>query len=212
MNVSADVLQQIFPRARRPWVDAIAELIPGTSIDTPNELASFCATLDIESMGLTVFVENLDYTPQAILKTFNTKVQRFLPEEAERYGRTAQHPANQEMIANIAYANRMGNGPVESGDGWRNRGHGPIQMTGANNLITCGRGINMPVLSKPGLLTEPVPGIKSALWYWKVRNMDLLDDDEDMTAETRGVNGGTHGLAQRQASFNRMLQTIQEVA
>lgn len=210
--VTADTLQQILPRAQRPWLDAVAACLPNTTIDTPNEIASVVAQLAQESRELTLFEESFNYTPQAIISTFNTRVKRFLPEEAERYGRTTQHAADQQAIANIAYANRMGNGPAESGDGWKYRGRGPIQITGALMYITCGRGIGQPLLSSPELLLVPAIGVAAAFWYWREKNLDNIDDDLDVRAETLAVNGGDHGLSQRQAYFDRAMQFLKEAA
>lgn len=212
MNVTTELLQQIFPRAQIPWIEAIASGITKTSIDTPNEIASFLAQLAQESRELTLFSESFDYTPKAILATFNQVVKRFLPEEAERYGRTPQHPADQQSIANIAYANRLGNGARESGDGWKYRGRGPIQVTGAHMYIKCGRGIGQPLYSSPDLLLVPAIGVAAAFWYWREKNLDHIDDDIDVRAETRAVNGGEHGLSQRQAYFDRALPILQAAA
>lgn len=210
--MNADILQQIFPRAQRPWLDAVAASLPKTAIDTPNEIASFLAQCAQETLELTAFEESFNYTPQAILATFNAKVKRFLPEEAERYGRTAQHPADQPAIANIAYEKRMGNGPRESGDGWKYRGRGLLQITGSHMYIACGRGIGQPLYSNPDLLLIPAIGTAAAFWYWREKKLDNIDDDIDVRAETRAVNGGEHGLSQRQAYFDRALAVLRAVA
>ena len=110
---------------RIPLNDAMAEF----AIDTPPRQAAFLAQIAHESRQLTALEEDFDYRPQELLDTFNTfSTVRFTSKQAELYARTADHPADQRTIADIAYADRGGNGDAASGDGWTYRGAGLLQL------------------------------------------------------------------------------------
>jgi len=140
--------------------------------------------------------ENLNYKPEAILATFNTpKVKRFTPAQAEQYGRTATHAADQQAIANIAYANRMGNGDAKSGDGWRTRGGGWMQLTGTTNHHACADffGIRRDVVGD--WLATDAGAALSAAWFWHVNNLNRFADVDDVDGVSDCVNIGRKTLA-----------------
>jgi putative chitinase len=202
-------LQDIFPKAPRDWLVPLTTIPQKYGIDTPEELASFLGQLYHESNGLTAFEESLNYTPQAIIATFNRRIQRFTLDEAQFFGRTADHPANQIMIANIAYANRLGNGDRFSGHGWLYRGRGPIQLTFRGNYEAFQKATGYPVLVEPFLLSqESQVGIECACWFWREHGLDKYDDDDDVRSETRIVNGGDHGLQARQFQRDRAFRVL----
>ena len=182
------------PRAPRAWLEALADEMPRWQIDTATEIASFVAQLAHESVELTRLQENLNYSAERLMQVWPKRFPTM--ELARAYAR------NPQKLANFVYSGRMGNGPAESNDGWRYRGRGPIQLTGRNNYRACGEGIGAPLLEHPDLLLTPTAGIRSACWYWVSRGLDALDDDTDVRAETRAVNGGTHGLLDRQRYFD----------
>lgn len=170
---------------------------------TPAARGSFLAQCLHESMMLTRMTENLNYSPAGLMATFNTRTKiRFTPEMAARYGRVEGRAANQQMIANIAYANRMGNGSVESGDGWRYRGRGPIQITGAVNYRAFGLYLGIDMLASPDRVAQPETGCMAAAWYWERgnptgRSLSLLADAGRFDDVSRAVNGGSKGLEER---------------
>lgn len=184
------------------------------AIDTPARQAAFLAQVLHESMGLTRMTENLNYSPAALMATFNTRhVTRFSAETAALYGRTAQHPANQQMIANTAYASRMGNGSIESGDGWRYRGRGPGQLTGKDNYAHCGAELGHDLVRYPDMVAQPDVGCLAFAWFWSKgnptgRSLSLLADAGDIGRVSRAVNGGSNGLADRIALTSRALQVL----
>jgi putative chitinase len=104
------------------------------------------------------------------------------------------------------YADRGGNGDEASGDGWRYRGRGCIQITFKNNYARCGSALGLDLVTNPELLLEPLNAARSAGWFWKAYGLDAYDDDDDVTRETRIINGGTLGLADRKAIFDRALK------
>lgn len=183
-------------------------------IDTPARQAAFIAQALHESANLTAMTENLNYSPASLIATFNTrKTQRFTEQSATLYGRTAAHPANQQAIANIAYANRLGNGPVASGDGWRYRGRGPGQLTGKSNYQKCGEALGIDLVAAPDLVAQPDIGCLAFAWFWAQGNpsgcsLNLLADCGEIEGVSRAVNGGNHGLAERIALTSRALDVL----
>jgi putative chitinase len=183
-------------------------------IDTPARQAAFIAQALHESDNLTSMSENLNYSPASLMATFNTpKAQRFTLETSALYGRTEAHHANQPMIANVAYANRMGNGSIESGDGWRYRGRGPGQLTGKSNYAKCGAALGVDLVSHPELVAQPDIGCLAFAWFWAEgnptgRDLNLLADAGKIEGVSRAVNGGDKGLAQRLALTERALQVL----
>lgn len=194
MNLTTSQLCAIAPGARPNATAIVAALNPAMErfgINTTRRAIYFLPQLAHESNDFTAKRENLNYKPFAILETFNTsKVQRFTPAQAEQYGRTADHPADQEKIANIAYANRMGNGDVASGDGWRNRGAGWIQLTGADNLNACADFFHIPRDTVAAWLCTPTGAAMGAAWFWQRENLNALADIEDIDGISDRINIG----------------------
>ncbi len=173
-------------------------------INTPLRIAHFLAQLAHESSNFTRMEENLNYTPQGLMSTspFNAKLTR---EQANKYGRTAQHPANQKMIANIAYANKNGNGNAASGDGWKYRGRGLIQLTTKGNYIAYKKYSSHDVVNNPDLLLRIDIAIDCAAWYWvygtSSGNLNKYADSNFIKRITEAINGFTNGLADRIKKF-----------
>lgn len=173
----------------------VARQIPSLSrygIDTPIRLCHFLAQCAHESANFTRFVENLNYSKEGLLKTFP----KYFDEAT-----AAQYHRQAERIANRVYASRMGNGNEASGDGWRFRGRGAIQMTGRSNYESFFKDF-------PGATADQVSAehsLTSAGWFWNSAKLNAIADkgwdDQTITAVTRRANGGTHGLADRIAKF-----------
>lgn len=196
------------------WYEPMKAAMAFHDITTPKRIAAFLAQLAHESAHLTRTAESFNYTPDAILATFNTKANiRFTPAQAFRYGRTKEHPADQKMIANIAYAHRMGNGSIESGDGHYYRGRGPIQLTGKRNYIVCGKAIGVDLQANPALAERPDIGSMVACWFWTEGNptgksLNLLADKGDIRGISRAINGGNNGMDDRIALTSSALQVF----
>jgi putative chitinase len=200
MILNPDRLRAALPSAQQAWLEELARAMPQWGFDTPEEAASFLAQIGHESNGLTVFEENLSYSAERLMQVWPHRFRSF--EFAQRYER------NPERLANYVYANRLGNGDEVSGDGWRFHGRGPIQLTGRNNYYLCGQGIGLDLIASPDLLLTPPVGVRAAIWFWDANNLDALDDDDDVRAETRKINGGETGLAYRQQLFNHCLRVL----
>jgi len=173
------------------WAPALNDAMTKYGITTPQRQAAFLAQCGVESQGLLHVVENLNYTPEALIATFNKKVTRFTKIDAYRYGRTPDHPANQEIIANIAYCSRMGNGPFESGDGWTFRGRGPGMITGKGEYAKYGAAIGIDLVAHPENLELPSVGAMAFASFWDANKLNPLADIGDFIGISGAVNCGS---------------------
>ena len=158
-----------------------------------SQAAHFFGQCAHESGGFKVFSENLNYSDKGLNGIFK----KYFPTIAS----TAGYARKPEKIANKVYANRMGNGPESSGDGWTYRGRGPIQLTGKDNYTAFANDIGRPdVLTNPDLVTGEL-AFESALWFFRKNGLLAIADrgvtDAVITQITKRVNGGTHGLDDR---------------
>lgn len=188
------------------WVDALNRFMPVYGIDKVEEVAAFLAQCGHESCGFTRVSENLNYSATGLLSTFS---KYFNAQSAQAYARKP------EMIANRVYANRNGNGNEQSGDGWRFRGRGCIQITfrdGYKDIATAtGRTLEDVVA-----YMETIPGaVESACIYWKSRGLNELaedvpgdDDAADYVKITKRINGGVNGLKDRQALLQKVMGVL----
>lgn len=171
-------------------------------INTPLRVAHFLATVWHESGALRFVEENLNYSESGLRKVFP----RYFPTAAlaARYARRPQ------AIANRVYANRMGNGNEASGDGWRFKGRGLIQITGRANYLAYQQSgfCNGDLMSHTEWLTRSPGMTKSAMWFWYANGCNALADSDDATAVCRRVNGGLNGLQERKVYLNRFKAVI----
>ncbi len=185
------------------FIDPLNAAMAEFEINTRERQAAFLAQVAHESRQLAALEENLNYRPQAILATFNTTRQiRFTPAQAELYGRTADHPADQPMIANIAYANRIGNGDVASGDGWKYRGAGLIQLTFKHNHEACADHFGVPRGEIGAWLRTPEGACRSAARFWQQNGLNQLADAGNFASITLKINGALNGQADRVALWD----------
>ncbi|WP_343463023.1 glycoside hydrolase family 19 protein [Pantoea sp.] len=179
---------------RDKWFPRLASSMNSFGISTPLRQAHFLAQVGHESAGFTKVEEGLNYSEKALIAMFGKRINLA---QAKAYGRNSDHPANQRMIANIIYANRNGNGDVSSGDGYRYRGRGLIQITGKANYAALSGQLSADVVANPDLLTENLQAAMSAAAWWKNHGLNELADQDDVTRITRVINGGTNGLDDR---------------
>jgi putative chitinase len=202
-------LKKVLPLCKEPgqWANALNPAMDKFGINTPARIASFLAQTGYESGQFNNLVENLTYKTAARLMKVWPK--RF-PTEAS----AAPYVDNKEKLANFVYANRIGNGDVNSGDGFRYRGRGIIQITGKSNYADIGKVLGVDLVNNPDLLLTPDLAAMSAAYFWQGHGLNALADDEtddndleDFTTITKKINGGSAGLNQRLALF----KTIEEV-
>jgi putative chitinase len=163
-------------------------------INTPLRIAHFMAQIEHES-GLKPIGENLNYSASGLIKIFG---KYFTKEKAEMYERKP------EYIANIVYANRMGN--TESGDGWKYRGRGFIQITGKYNYISLSKDTRIDYLNNPDWLLREADSVISALWFWNKNKLNDLADKNDILGITKKINGGINGLEHRKELLKKYLK------
>jgi len=172
------------------WLSPLNDALGLYEIDTEVRTAYFLAQVAHESASFTRLEENLNYSPGGLLATWPT---HFSPELAIE---VAHDPVR---IGNIAYANRMGNGDIDSGDGYRYRGRGLIQITGRNGYRRVSGGLGVNVEEDPDKLTEPLYACLSAAWFWRQNRCNEYADAGLFSACTRAINGGLEGEADREA-------------
>lgn len=177
------------------WVFAINAAMERYSIDTPKRRAQFIAQIGHESGALARLYENLNYSAARLLEIFP---RYFSSSEATKY---SFHP---DKIANRVYALRYGNGDEESGDGWRYRGRGLIQLTFRENYKTCGEALGVNLIHNPDMLAMPEHAAMSAAWYWYAHGCNAMADAGEIRGITRVINGGYRGLDDRIALFVRV--------
>jgi putative chitinase len=179
---------------------ALEDVLSKYQITSVNRVAAFLAQCGHESMDFNVLRENLNYSADRLRAVFP----KYFPtlESAEPYNRQP------EKIANRVYANRMGNGPESSGDGYKYRGRGAIQLTGHDNYQAFADSIGKSI-DDAVIYCETLDGaIESACWFWQQRGLNALADANDITTMTKRINGGLIGLSERQARFQRALTIL----
>lgn len=176
------------------YINVINDVLPDNNIDTSLRICHFLAQIIHESGHLKYNSENLNYSSKALKSVFGKYFKT--DEVAEKYARKP------EKIANRVYANRMGNGDENSGDGWKYRGRGLIQLTGKSNYINCGNDLNIDIVNNPDLLLEPKYSLLSACWFWNKNNLNSFADKDDIITITKKINGGTNGLEDRKKNLS----------
>ena len=183
------------------YINALNQILPQYNINTPLRLAHFLAQVLHESGHLKYKSENLNYSAQALLKVFPKYFKNTA--EANTY---ARQPVK---IANRVYANRMGNGNEASGEGWKYRGRGLIQITGKTNYNICGKFCDMDLIHYPDSILEHADiNIKAACWYWTNRNLNQYADNDDIVTITKKINGGLNGLQDRTSILQKAKATL----
>lgn len=188
---------KLYPRAKPGTYKALCDNLPNTSINTPKRIAAFIAQCAHESGGFSVTSENLNYSEKALNTVFG---KYFI-----RAGRDAAPYARKpEKIANIVYGGRMGNN--STGDGWKYRGRGFIQLTGKNNYIAFQKTNSYgDVVTNPDSVAEDMNlSVLTAIWYWNSNNLNRFADSGDIRGLTKAINGGFNGLDDRISQTNKL--------
>lgn len=204
-ELTLEQLKQLLPKNPyvQQWHDALSQLLPDYEIDTPQRIAAFIAQCAHESGNFTALKENLNYRAVTLRKLFN----KYFPTDdlANAY---ANMPNKQEAIANRIYANRMGNGPEESGDGFRYCGRGLIQLTGKNNYSLFAESLEISVEEASEYLQTFEGAAQSACWFWESNNLNRFADVGDIKGLTRAINGGFIGLEDRIKHYQHALHVM----
>lgn len=204
--ITVEQFHKLFPNCINPqeWVTVMESVLPPNGINTADRIAAFLAQCGHESGGWTKFEENLNYGVPGLMGVFK----KYFPNEtvANQYARKP------EMIANRVYAGRMSNGSPESGDGWKYRGRGLIQITGKDNITAFAKKLVpdwQKVVDNPSLIsTDKTLSLLSAIWFWNTNNLNKYADVKDIKGMTRVINGGYNGLDERIKLYNECIALL----
>ena len=202
MLVTHEQLCQFFEDTLEDWllecVEPLNDALAFYEINNPQRIAMFLAQVGHESAGMSVMEENLNYSAQGLNKIF--------PKYFIRAGRDANAYAKKpEKIANVVYSNRMGNGDEASGDGYRYRGRGFIQLTGKSNYMAFAEDMEMQLEEVVEWLDTAEGAVWSAAWFWDSRELNKWADKGDIVTVTKKINGGTIGLEDRKSHYAEAL-------
>lgn len=186
------------PELADKWAVALNDTCEEFGIDTPYRIAGFISNVAHESGGFKFVSENLNYSAASLMRVWSSRFPTL--EIAQRYA------MNPEKIANRAYADRMGNGDEASGDGWKYRGRGLIQLTGKNNYVAYSLACDNEALQYPDIVAEPKYAAESAGWFWNVNRLNALADAQDVVGMCKRINGGLNGLDDRQMKYAKVME------
>lgn len=203
------------------WLDAIVATCEEFEINTPQRIAGFLAQTSHESGGYTMLSENLNYRAATLAACWPNRFAVLGPDKKPKKDAQGKMiptavansiAGRPELIANLVYSSRMGNGPAESGEGWKFRGRGLKQLTGKDNYARCGQALGVDLVGDPDLLLEPMYAARSAGWFWKANNLSSFADVGDIKGMTKKINGGLIGIEAREALYNACYGQCSRVA
>ena len=183
------------------WYEALCDILPDYDINTVPRVAAFLAQTAHESGGYTAIKENLNYKAETLCKVW--------PKYFPNMDIANQYAHQPEKIANRAYGGRMGNGPEETGDGYKFCGRGLIQLTGKDNYSRYAQATEQSLDEASEHLTTFEGCVQSAAWFWEANNLNQFADSGDILTMTKRINGGTLGLADRQQHYQHAIQVLQ---
>ena len=182
------------------WYHALEQALPDYDINTPQRVAAFVAQCAHESGGFKFLQENLNYKAESLCRVW--------PKYFPNIDVARQYEKKPEKIANRAYGGRMGNGPEETGDGWKFCGRGLIQLTGRSNYQAFADSIETPIEDVPHYLATFEGAVQSACWFWESNNLNQYADNGDILTMTKRINGGTLGLEDRTKHYEHALHVL----
>jgi putative chitinase len=199
------------------WLPHVQAAMARFNISSEKQVAAWLAQTAHESGGYMVLSENLNYSADGMAAIWPNRFAVLGPDKKPTKTPQGKNTPNKfalalhrkpEMIANVVYSARMGNGPIESGEGWKYRGRGLKQLTGKDNYTRCGQALGLDLVAQPDLLLEPEGAALSAAWFWSVNKCGPLADADDFVGLTKKINGGTIGLDDRQRRYRAVLATV----
>jgi len=201
--VTSEQLRQL--KIDTALVDPFNETFERFGIVTPAQQASWIGQCGHECGNFRIMEENLNYRAPTLLKLFPQNPKRvwgFTPESAAAYEKQPQ------KIANRIYGNRMGNRDEASGDGFRFRGSGFLQLTGMNNFYHAGQALVVDFIMQPELVRTPMYAAQTAGWFWQTHRLNQYADSGDILTMTKRINGGTIGLEDRKKHIEHALHVL----
>ena len=198
------------------WLDAVAAACQEFDIDTPKRIAGFLSQCAHESGGFERLQENLNYSADGMAGIWPKRFAVLGPDKkpVKKDGKNQPNKfalalhRKPEMIANVVYSSRMGNGPTESGEGWLYRGRGLKQLTGKDNHRACSAGLGVDLVNNPDMLLEPVYAARSAAWFWATNKCNTFADAGDIEGLTKKINGGLIGIDDRKKRYASAMRSL----
>ena len=182
------------------WVDSLNETFQKFNIVTVRQQGAFIGQVSHECGNFKILEENLNYRAATLMKLWP---KRFPTQEIAN-----SYEKNPKKIANMVYSSRMGNRDEASGDGFRFRGRGCIQLTGHSNYYHAGQACGIDFVMNPDLVATPKYAAITAGWFWSTHNCNALAEGQDWIGLTKKINGGTIGLKERIEHTERAIQVI----
>jgi putative chitinase len=195
--VTSDQLKQL--HIGPEWVDALNATFEKFDISTPLRQASFIGQCSHESGNFRLLEENLNYKPATLMRIWPSRFKTM---------DDCLICNGPRGIANKVYANRMGNRDEKSGDGYRFRGRGCIQLTGSANYYHAGQACGVDFIMNPDLVATPMYAAMTAGWFWSTHKLNQCADGRDFVTMTKKINGGTIGLDDRIKHINQALAVL----
>jgi putative chitinase len=202
--ITLDQLKKLCPANKQPeaLLVVLNDILPKYEINTKKRVAAFLAQAGHESAQFTTLKENLNYSAEGLCKVW--------PKRFTSLAMAKPYNRNPEKIANKVYADRMGNGSEASGDGFKFKGVGVLQLTGKDNYSRFAQSIGKSLDETVVYLTTLSGACESACWFWTVNKLNQFADSGDFTTLTKRINGGTIGLADRQKHFDEAMKVISD--
>lgn len=203
IQMTPNQFKQIFPSNRDPtnWSNILNAVSVEFEITTPARLVAWLAQCGHESAQFRHLRECMSYSAVTMMNTWPSRFRDLA--HAQQYARQP------EKLANYVYALRLGNGPPETGDGWRYRGGGVIQLTGKTQYKLAGEAIGVPLESTPNKIEQPLTAARVAGWYWKDHGLNELADVGEFDRITETINGPAKlGLAERKMIWEKAKQVL----
>lgn len=198
-------LRAICPLAPVEWLNALIVVAPKWEVTSPVRQAAFVGHLAHESVQFTKLEEALGYSAERLMQVWPKRFPTLEKAEPFEY--------NPEKLANSVYSDRLGNGPLASGDGFLYRGRGPIQLTGKANYVAASKAIGIDLVAAPWRLQDPMAGLNAAGWFWQAHGLNELADEgtdglirqiqlamnelDDELTITQRINGAATGFGNR---------------
>lgn len=195
-----EILKSVMPKVKGDsWVDNLNKAMDRFGINTPLRAAAFLAQIAHESNELNSLTENLNYSADRLMKVW--------PKRFPTMDVANVYAKNPEKLANYIYADRMGNGNEASGEGWKFRGRGLIQLTGKTNYSSASKLVDFDFISNPDVVAQPEYAALTSASFWKSNGLNELADSPDQenafVAITKKINGGTVGLDERKQYWHK---------
>jgi len=199
------ISKKVMPRNNgiSKYAMTMAEAMKNFEFNTVNRIAGFLAQTAHESGQFNRIEENLNYSAERLQVVFK----KYFPTEelAKKYAR------DKRAIASRVYGGRLGNGSEETGDGWKYRGRGLIQLTGKNNYSSCAKDMNLDILENPDMVLMPEIAVLTSIWFWDKNNINRACDTDDIVWMTRLVQGGKLGLEDRKKYYEAFKKELTEI-